>query len=62
MCLMVYVSGDGNGAGTHVSIYLFLMRGPYDDELQRLDRWPLRGVFTIILLNQCGYGNHSILK
>ena len=59
MCLKVYVSGDGNGAGTHVSIYLFLMRGPYDDELQRLGRWPLRGVFTIILLNQCGYGNHS---
>ena len=34
MCLKVYVSGNGNGAGSHVSIYLFLMKGPYDDELQ----------------------------
>ena len=59
MRLKVHVGGIGNGAGTHVSIYLFLMRGPYDDKLQRLGRWPLRGVFTIKLLNQCGYTDHS---
>ena len=34
MCLAVYASGVGEGAGTHVSLSLFLLRGEYDDELQ----------------------------
>jgi len=30
------------------------MKGPYDDELE----WPLRGTFTIELLNQINDENH----
>lgn len=48
MCLKVSVGGDGNGRGTHVSVGLCLMRGPYDDFLA----WPLRETFKITLLNQ----------
>ena len=34
MCLAVNASGVGEGAGTHVSLSLLLLRGEYDDELQ----------------------------
>ena len=34
MCLAVYANGVGEGAGTHVSLSLLLLRGEYDDELQ----------------------------
>ncbi|XP_065900845.1 TNF receptor-associated factor 4-like isoform X1 [Dysidea avara] len=46
MCLRAYPAG--NGKGTHLSVYLQLMKGPHDDELT----WPLRGKFEIKLLNQ----------
>ena len=48
MCLYVYVNGTGDGKGTHMSTYMQLMRGPYDDDLS----WPLRGKFEMKLLNQ----------
>ena len=34
MCLAVYANGVGEGAGTHVSLSLFLLRGEYDDKLE----------------------------
>ena len=52
MCLRVDAAGDGEGEGTHVSVYLYLMKGPHDDEIEQSDQWPLRGTFTIELLNQ----------
>ena len=33
MCLKVYVAGGGAGKGTHLSVFLYLMKGPHDDEL-----------------------------
>ena len=48
MCLGVYANGRQDGRGTHVSMYVNLMRGEYDDQLQ----WPFRGDITIELLNQ----------
>ena len=51
MCLNVIATGVGKGEGTHVSVYLYLMKGPHDDELERSGHWPLRGTFTIDLLN-----------
>ena len=45
MCLHVKVN-DCNG--THVTVYVFMMRGEFDDQL----KWPFRGVITIQLLNQ----------
>ena len=54
MCLRVHADGKGDGAGTHLSVFLHLMKGPHDDELT----WPLRGKFEIKLLNQISDSEH----
>ena len=48
MCLRVDPAGSDDGEGTHLSVFLYLMKGPHDDELT----WPLRGKFKVKLLNQ----------
>ena len=45
--LRVYAAGYDDGNGTHVSVYLHLMKGPYDDEL----KWPMRGKYEINLID-----------
>ena len=45
MCLGVVANGYDEGKGTHVSVYVFPMRGEYDDLLQ----WPFHGEVTIQL-------------
>ena len=50
MCLRVNPKGEGNGKGTHVSIFTYMMRGPFDDYL----KWPFRGKITIQMVNQAG--------
>jgi len=52
MIMSICVSGCGEGNGTHISMYVHLMKGPHDDELQQLSYWPFRGVIEIALLNQ----------
>ena len=42
----------------YISVYVHLMQGPYDDELQESGKWPLRGNFTIDLINQLNYTNY----
>ena len=54
MCLIVYAGGNGHGGGTHISVYLSLMAGENDKNLG----WPMRGIFSIELLNQKGDHNH----
>ena len=54
MCLCIDAAGNGDGTGTHLSVYLYLMKGPHDDELT----WPLRGKFEIKLLNQISDSEH----
>ena len=54
MCLCVDAACYGDGKGTHLSMFLFLMKGPHDDELT----WPLRGKFEIKLLNQISDSEH----
>ena len=54
MCLSVYADGNGDGKGTHLSVFLYLMKGPHDDKLT----WPLRGKFEIRLLNQISDSEH----
>ena len=56
MCLKVYASGSGLGEGTHVSVFVHLMRGEFDDHL----KWPFRGDITVQLLNQLGEMEHYI--
>jgi len=36
----------------HVSVYLFLMKGPFDDKLEESGQWPLSGTFKAELLDQ----------
>ena len=54
MCLIVYANGDGADKGTHVSVYLHLMKGENDDTLT----WPIRYKCTITLLNQLRDDSH----
>ena len=54
MGLNIYAAGNGDGKGTHLSVYLYLMKGPHDDELT----WPLREKFEIKLLNQISDSEH----
>ena len=48
MCLRVSANGDGSGKSTHLSVWICLVRGEFDDQL----KWPFRGDITIVLLNQ----------
>ena len=54
MCLGVNANGWGHGNGTHVSLYVFLMQGEFDDQL----KWPFQGHVTIQLLDQDGGTDH----
>ena len=48
MCLRVVANGSGKGEGTHISVFVYMMQGEFDDYL----KWPFRGDITIQLLNQ----------
>ena len=54
MCLKVYANGYGCGKGTHVSVYVTLMRGDNDNNL----KWPFKGTIKVSLLNQLEDGQH----
>ena len=57
MCLRVDANGSGNGEGTHVSVYAYLMRGDNDDNL----KWPFKGTIKVSLLNQLEDGQHRTM-
>ena len=57
MCLCVDVAGHGDGKGTHLSMFLYLMKGSHDDELT----WPLRRKLEIKLLNQISDSEHYLV-
>ena len=52
--MRICVNGNSGGAGTHVSVYVNLMVGEYDDRLS----WPFRGEITIQLVNHCNAQDH----
>ena len=54
MCVDVKPNGCGDGEGTHVSIFTYMMQGPFDDHL----KWPFRGVITIQIVNRAGDHDH----
>ena len=61
MCLRVDAYGthadaveEGNDKHTHVSVYVYLMRGDNDDNL----KWPFKGTIKVSLLNQLEDGKH----
>ena len=53
MCLSVVA--DGEGEGSHVSVFIELMRGEFDSELN----WPFHGSMTVTLLDQEGEQHHA---
>ena len=57
--LNVVPNGYDIAKGTHLSVYLYLMKGPYDDKL----RWPLEETFKVTLLNQSSdTSHHSVIR
>jgi len=48
--LSVYPAGLGDAEGNYISVFVHLMKGPYDDELEQSGYWPMRGTFTVKLL------------
>lgn len=48
LCLRAYLNGDGTGKNTHVSLFVVIMKGEYDDLLQ----WPFRHRVELTLINQ----------
>ena len=54
MFLEVDANGNGDGKGTHVSVFACLMKGHNDDSLT----WPFTGTVTFELLNQLEDKNH----
>ena len=47
LCLGVYTNGCGDGKGSHLSIFAYVMKGQHDDRLQ----WPFTGTIIFELLN-----------
>ena len=50
----MYTNGNGEGTGTHLSVFLRILEGPFDSQLS----WPLHGTFKCELLNQLEDNNH----
>ena len=58
ICVMVYPGGNGDGKGTHISIFTLFLKGKHDKNLN----WPFTGNVTFELLNQLEDKNHKSRK
>lgn len=47
-CLRLYLHGDGMGRGTHLSLFLVIMKSEYDD----IQQWPFQQKIKFKLINQ----------
>jgi len=54
----VIAAGYGFGKGTHVSVYMYLLKGPYDDQLG----WPVNLDAKVMLLNQISDKDHVLMR
>ena len=54
LCIGVIANGSDRVCGTHVSLFIHLMQGEFDDQLT----WPLQATVKIQLLNQVGERHH----
>ena len=48
ICLRLYLNGDGLGKSTHMSLFVVVMRSPWDNLL----RWPFQQKITLLLYDQ----------
>lgn len=53
LCAKAYLNGDGAGRSTHLSIFIVIMKGEYDNLL----KWPFKQKITFILLDQMSKEN-----
>ncbi|XP_072176974.1 TNF receptor-associated factor 3-like [Diadema setosum] len=58
LCGRVFLMGDGVGKGTHISLFLTIMRGPHDAVLP----WPFNQKIIFQLVNQADPINKSIVE
>ena len=60
MVIHVYPNGYGHAAGTHLSLYVCLLRGEFDDQLQ----WPFNGEITVEIYNrsQSRWSKQTVIK
>ena len=58
MMLEVDMNGYGTGADTHISTFIILMKGEFDDQI----KWPFRGSVEIQLLNQEQNNRHIVKR
>lgn len=58
MAMKAYLNGDGEGRGSHLSLYVVLMPGDFDALLQ----WPFRQTVSLSVLDQSGACNHRSLS
>ncbi|CAF1032747.1 unnamed protein product [Rotaria sp. Silwood1] len=56
MCMRLYMNGDGQARGTHLSLFFVLMRGDYDAILA----WPFNYKVIFCLYDQTGSQRHII--
>ncbi|XP_065917136.1 TNF receptor-associated factor 5-like [Dysidea avara] len=56
MCLCVDAAGLSGGSRSYLSVKLYVMKGPYDNQLT----WPLKGYCEIQLLNQISSSYHYV--
>ena len=54
MCINVCPNGYDDEEDTYVSVFAYLMRGPFDNQL----KWPFGGKITVQILNQAGDHDH----
>ena len=54
LCLKVLANGEHDGKGTHLLVYLKVLKGPYDSSL----KWPVTEPVALELLNQLSDSNH----
>ena len=55
LMVRVAANGDGSGKGTHLSLYVYLLKGEYDDQL----KWPFNANITVQLLNWSRDNGHE---
>ena len=58
MQIIVYLNGNGEGAGTHISVFVHLIEGDHDNTL----RWPFVGEVSVTLLNQLEDDEHHTVN
>ncbi|KAG8141756.1 hypothetical protein E2320_006445 [Naja naja] len=55
LCMRIHLNGEGKGRGTHISLFVMLLKGDYDSLLP----WPFTHKITFMLLSQ-DHGDHLV--